>query len=66
LSDDADGGAPLVLRCAWCDLVRDRHGAWRRVPAQELRRLEAENRLTHGMCPQCYANLTAGDACYPG
>jgi hypothetical protein len=56
--DDAEGGRQLVLRCAWCDRIRDERGVWRHVPPEELSALEDANRLTHGMCPQCYARLT--------
>jgi hypothetical protein len=61
VSDDADGGRQLVLRCAWCDRVRNDHGIWREVAPEELARLEDANMLTHGMCPRCFAALTESE-----
>lgn len=57
MPDDADGGRQLVLRCAWCDRIRDDHGVWHIVPLEELERLEDANLLTHGMCPRCFEEV---------
>lgn len=58
MPDAAEGARPLVLRCAWCERIRDHEGVWRTLPVRELRALETGNRLTHGMCDTCFAEQT--------
>jgi hypothetical protein len=58
--DDAEGARQLVLRCAWCDRIKNEDGVWLTVPPEELERLEADNLLTHGMCRRCFDEQMKG------
>jgi hypothetical protein len=48
------GSIPI---CAGCKQVRDRNGAWNRLEAYLEGHSHAE--FTHGLCPDCQANLHA-------
>jgi hypothetical protein len=53
--DCAVSGQALVLRCAWCERI-EVDGAWI-VAAGEQAPERIEGR-SHGICPECLANLT--------
>jgi GAF domain-containing protein len=53
----------LLPMCAWCRKVRDDEHFWHRV--EDYLSKQAEVKITHGVCPDCYERLRAeieGDA----
>lgn len=48
----------LLPICSWCKKVRDDRGYWRAVEAYIEEHSQAE--FTHGICPDCLADFTAG------
>lgn len=48
----------LLPMCAWCKKVRDDQDFWHSV--EDYLRKHTELRVTHGMCPTCLKQATAG------
>ncbi len=47
----------LLPICSWCKRVRDDQGYWKAVEAYVEEHSQAE--FTHGICPECMANVTS-------
>lgn len=45
----------LLTVCASCERIRDKKGAWHRIDGVHGARPDL--RLTHGICPECRAEL---------
>ena len=55
-----DGLLPI---CAWCKKIRDDKGYWNQLEAYIGDRSRAE--FTHGICPECTAQMSPGKAAKP-
>jgi len=53
--DDVKTLSGLLPICAWCNQVRDDSGYWQDVESF----LQANARLTHGLCPHCAPKVFA-------
>jgi hypothetical protein len=50
----------LLTVCAWCKKFRDDRGYWKRAEAYKVYIYEhSYGRVTHGICPDCAAKVTA-------
>jgi ABC-type multidrug transport system fused ATPase/permease subunit len=49
----------LLPICAWCKKIRDDQGYWKQL--EHYMEEQSEATFTHGICPECYKQITEGE-----